>query len=413
MKIKDIAKSAAQGLATHKMRSALTMLGIIIGIGSMVVVMSVGQSAEGLILGEISGFGANSVFIVPGRQPTGAADSGSSLLTDSITIRDIEDLEKKSNVPGAVGVYPVVFGPVVAAHESETISTLVMGSSPGITEAFKLTLAQGGMFEQEDIDGRTDAVVIGDKVREELFGIRNPVGEKVKIKERSFRIVGVLAKKGAGGFIDFDNSIIGPYTTVQQNILGIRHFHRVTVEAESTEAVPGVVADIEALLRNNHNINDPEKDDFFVETSESMAATIGTITGIMTVLLASVAGISLLVGGVGIMNIMYVSVTERTQEIGLRKALGATNKDVSGQFLLEAIGITVGGGLVGVIGGTVLTFLMTLAVQKFAGINFPFVFSVGGAVLGVSVSSAIGLLFGIFPARAAAKKSPIEALRYE
>jgi len=246
-----------------------------------------------------------------------------------------------------------------------------------------------------------------------LFGSTNAIGEKIRFKDQKFQIIGVLSSEGQGSFIDFNKAIIAPYTSVQQNVLGIKYFNRIIIEAESIEAVPGVIRDVKTLLRNNHNIDNPEKDDFFIQTQESIADSVKTVTNILTVLLASVAAISLVVGGVGIMNIMLVSVTERTREIGLRKALGATNKNILTQFLFEAVFLTVAGGIVGVIGGTLLTYILAYLANKFAGLNFPYVFSITGAIWGIAVSFAIGIIFGLFPARKAAKKSPIESLRFE
>src|SRR3989339_609762 len=204
-----------------------------------------------------------------------------------------------------------------------------------------------------------------------------------------------------------------PVSTVQQYVMGIKYYQRVVVVADTVEHIPDVVSDIKAALRANHDIGSSEDDDFFVQTQADLANTIGTITDILTILLGSVAAISLIVGGIGIMNIMFVSVTERTREIGLRKALGATNKDILTQFLVEAIIFTVSGGLVGIFLGTALAYAATFSINHLTTTNFPFAFSYLGAFLGVFVSSAIGFIFGIFPARKAAQKSPIEALRYE
>jgi putative ABC transport system permease protein len=221
----------------------------------------------------------------------------------------------------------------------------------------------------------------------------------------------VLASKGQGSFINYNKSVLTPYTSIQTDVLGIKYFQRVAVEAESEEAIPAVIEDVKRVLRDNHDISDPDKDDFTIQTQKDIAQSVGTITGILTVLLASVAAISLIVGGVGIMNIMFVSVTERTREIGLRKALGATNRNILTQFLVEAAVLTISGGIVGIAAGVVLTYGATVAVQRFAEINFPFSFSVNGIILGIVVSTGIGLIFGIFPARHAARKQPVEALR--
>ncbi|MDP2856067.1 MAG: ABC transporter permease [bacterium] len=413
MRISDSLRTAFAGISVHKNRSLLTILGIVIGITSIMAVMSIGQSAQQLIIGQIQRFGPTNIFVLPGRQPSSPAEGAGTVLNDSLKEKDFQDLQKKANVPGAKVVVPYVFGYAVASFESETYDVMVIGSSEYIEKNFDLKVAEGRFFDVFDVEQKARVAVIGSKVKEELFGNTNPIGEKIKFKDQKFQIIGVLSAEGQGSFIDFNKAIIAPYTSVQQNVLGIKYFNRIIIEAESIEAMPGVIRDVKTLLRNNHNIDNPEKDDFFLQTQEGLADSVKTVTNILTVLLASVAAISLIVGGVGIMNIMLVSVTERTREIGLRKALGATNKNILTQFLFEAVFLTVTGGIVGVIGGTFLTYILVYAANKFAGLNFPYVFSITGAIWGIAVSFVIGLVFGIFPARKAAKKSPIESLRFE
>jgi putative ABC transport system permease protein len=413
MKTNDTIKMAALGLTLHKSRSALTILGIVIGITSIILVMSLGQSAQQLIIGEIQGLGSANVYVIPGREPSGFDGGLSTILTDSIKQRDIDDLSKKNNVPDAITVNPVVFWPVAVNYNSEVYNSTLISSTEGIADFFDVKLAKGSMYTYDDIVQRSDVAVIGTKVAEKLFGLSDPIGEKIKIKSKSLRVIGVFAPKGQSPFVNFDEAVIAPYTTAQQYILGIKHFQRVTIQASSPDTINNVISDVKAVLRANHNITDPEKDDFFIQTQDDLVKTIGTITTVLTVLLTSVAAISLIVGGVGIMNIMFVSVTERTREIGLRKAVGATDKDILLQFLAEAVMLTFSGGVVGIILGTLLNVTAVAIVNRALGINFPFIFSYMGAFLGVTVSSLIGLTFGIFPARSAAKKSPIEALRYE
>lgn len=413
MRISDSLRTALAGISVHKNRSLLTILGIVIGITSIMAVMSIGQSAQQLIVGQIQRFGPANIFVLPGRQPSSPAEGAGTVLNDSLKEKDFQDLQKKSNVPGAKVVVPYVFGYAVASFESEMYDVMVIGSSEYIEKNFDLKVAEGRFFDVFDVEQKARVAVIGSKVKEELFGNTNPIGEKIKFKDQKFQIIGVLSAEGQGSFIDFNKAIIAPYTSVQQNVLGIKYFNRIIIEAESIEAMPGVIRDVKTLLRNNHNIDNPEKDDFFLQTQEGLADSVKTVTNILTVLLASVAAISLIVGGVGIMNIMLVSVTERTREIGLRKALGATNKNILTQFLFEAVFLTVTGGIVGVIGGTFLTYILVYAANKFAGLNFPYIFSISGAIWGIAVSFVIGLVFGIFPARKAAKKSPIESLRFE
>ncbi len=410
MTFRDRLTSAIEGVSVHKSRSALTVLGVVIGITAIMVVLSVGSGAEQLIVGEIQSFGPRNVFLLPGQQPSGPIDAGGTLSNDSLTLRDYEDLQ---NLPHVASVVPYVFTNVTSSFESETYGGLIMGSTAGLFDVFALSVSEGRAFDDIDVSSQAAVAVIGQEVKEELFGFENPLGEKIKVKNIPLTVIGVIEKKGQGSFVSFDSAILSPYTVVQQSIMGIRYFHRMTIESDSVSAVPGLVQDIETLMRDNHNIDDPEKDDFFIQTQDDLVASVTMITDIVTALLFLVAAISLLVGGVGIMNVMFVSVTERTKEIGLRKALGATRDDILYQFLYEALLLTGGGGIVGVIMGAALSFLASLALKAFADISFPFIFSISGAVLGVVISISIGLFFGVFPARQAAQKSPIEAIKYE
>ena len=409
----DTLKMAWSGITVHRNRSLLTILGIVIGITSVMAVMSLGEGAQELVIGQIQKFGPTNIFVLPGRRPNGPSAAAGTLLNDSLKFKDFEDLQKKENVPNAVNVIPYVFGYTTATYNSDSEDAITIGSTGYMAKSFDLEVAKGRFFDDVDVLSKNRVVVIGDQIREQLFGSENPIGEKIKLKDQKFTVIGVVAPQGQASFIDFNKAILAPYTAVQQDILGVRYFNRLIVEAASVQAVPSVIRDIETLLRSNHNIDDPSKDDFFIETQEDLVNQVQTITSILTVLLTAVAAISLIVGGVGIMNIMLVSVTERTREIGLRKALGATNGNVLSQFLAEALLLTFAGCIVGIAFGVGLTWAGTYVAKQFASLDLPFLISPKGVLLAVGVSLAIGIGFGFFPARHASKKNPVESLYYE
>ncbi len=404
--------TAIVGLSTHKSRSLLTILGIVIGITAIILVMSLGEGARGLILGQIQSIGSKVIVVIPGREPSGPSGFLSTF-TDSLKEHDVDSLRDRRNVPGATQIMPVVFGSQTASYQSETYRPTILGVTEYFSDVYDVYPAEGRIFTPDEVRGFADVVVIGSKVQEELFGNLPALGEKIKIKGKNFRIIGIIGKTGQLSFLNFDEAAFLPYTTAQQYIFGIKYFHRIVVEAAEEDVVADTVEDVKRTLRQNHDITDPEKDDFFVQTQAEAIETVGTVLSVLTIFLAAVAAISLLVGGIGIMNIMLVSVTERTQEIGLRKALGATNKDILLQFLFEAIILTLTGGIIGIILGGSLSYLLALALSKFYGLSWTFVLPLSAIFLGLGVSSAIGLVFGIYPARQAAKKDPIEALRYE
>jgi len=414
MTLQDSFTIALGGLRTNKSRSALTILGIVIGITAIILMMSIGRSAEALILNEIGGLGAETIVIRPGKEPTGPSDIGGTLFADSLKTKDVEALRRKSNAPHIVEIMPALLVPGSVAYEGETFRPTIMGGSVDFfSDAFNIYIEQGVAFDEADIRQNASVAVIGSKVKKELFGASDAVGEYIKIKDRKFRVVGVFPRKGQVAFFNFDEMVIVPYTTAQIYLLGINYFHEIIVKAESPEAVARTVRDIEVTLRESHNIADPKDDDFFVRTQQGIVEQIKRIIGALTVFLSSVVAIALVVGGIGVMNIMLVSVTERTREIGLRKALGATEKDIMVQFLFEAVSLTALGGIIGIILGASFSFAASFILTRYIGLDWVFTFPVSAALLGFGVSGFVGLVFGIYPARQASLKSPIEALRYE
>ena len=410
---KDRIKTAYEGVIMHRSRSLLTILGIVIGITSVILILAIGASAQELVLREVQSFGPKNVFILPGKQPKGFSGFTGAIMNDSLKDEDIIALRRKENVPDAATVMPYMEGSVTATFGSQQFSGSMLGGEQAIFRLFQLELADGTTFSDEDVAQRAGVVVIGSRVAEKLFEGDDPIGKHIKIRDKSYRVIGILKKKGQGAAAAYDSAFIMPYTTAQIYVMGVHYISHIIVEARSESAIKTMVRDIKTTMRERHDIKDITKDDFYTMTMEDAAALLSTVTNILTILLTAIAAISLVVGGVGIMNIMFVSVTERTQEIGLRKAVGATNQDILRQFLFEALLLTLAGGIIGILigwgGGLAITYILGAAY----GMNFKFFFPLQGAIIGVLIAMAIGFIFGIFPARQASKKSPMEALRAE
>ncbi|MFA6294839.1 MAG: ABC transporter permease [Candidatus Paceibacterota bacterium] len=406
-------KTALTGLTTNRSRSFLTILGIVIGITAIMMVVSIGAGAQELILGQVQGLGTNTIIVTPGREPTGPSDSA-QMFSDSLKDKDIRELMKLTNVPDLKVLMPLVAGADSASYKSEVYQVSIFGGTELLADIFDAKIAEGDFFALDDVSSRADVAVIGAKVVEHLFiDGENPIGQKIKLKNRNLKIVGVLEKGGGGSLFNFDEAVVVPYTTANNYMLGIKYYHHFIIQAKTDNQVQSTAEDVRRTLRESHGITDSSKDDFYVQTQEDLANRLGTITSALTWFLVAVASIALFVGGVGIMNIMLVAVTERTREIGLRKALGATDRDILTQFLLEAVMLTAIGGIIGIILGASLALIAAIVLSKGLGVNWTFVFPWDGAILGLSVSALIGLIFGGYPARQASKKSPIEALRYE
>jgi putative ABC transport system permease protein len=414
MNIRYSLKTAYEGLYSNKARSLLTILGIVIGIAAIILIVSIGKGAEQLILTQVEGMGADMLVLRPGKEPTGPSDMADMLFSDSLTQQDVEALKKRNNVPDLIAIAPSVVVSGNVSYKGETYRPMMFGwSAEFMSDMFNLYPEEGVLFGEEEIEQKAHVVIIGSKVKEELFGENSAVGKKIKIKNRNFRVVGVFPEYGQSMFFNVDDVVLVPYTTAQTYLLGINHYHEIIIRVSDPEYIDRTAYDIETTLRERHNISNPEDDDFFVQTQQGIVDQIGTILSVLTLFLSSVVAISLIVGGIGVMNIMLVSVTERTKEIGLRKAIGATNNDILFQFLVESTALTFVGGIIGVVLGAILAILASIGLSYALNEAWNFSFPISAALLGVTVSSAVGVVFGLYPARKASKKSPIEALRYE
>ena len=396
---------AFNALTGNKLRSILTMLGIIIGVGAVIAMVSIGMGVRDKVSNSISGLGSNLIMVTPGAPSASgvrqAAGSGISL-----TIKDAEAISRE--VAGVSKVAPSVSRQYQLVAGNQNWMSSVQGTTPDYLEVRNTAVQSGRFVTAKDLDSRERVAVIGTTVAGNLFGDVNPVGQSVRINNAPFRIIGVLESKGqSAGGQDQDDVVIVPITTAQERLLGITHVQLINVQAAGTDVIDQVQEDITTMLRSRHRLPSDKADDFTVRNMVSVMATAQEATGTITLLLGNIAAISLLVGGIGIMNIMLVSVTERTREIGIRKALGARYFNILMQFLIEAVVIGVLGGLAGImlgIGGA-------YAISSVAGWNT--VISPASVLMAFGFSVGIGLFFGIYPARKAALLDPIEALRYE
>ena len=414
MRFSDSFRTAIAGVAHAKLRSALTMLGIVIGIASVIILLSIGDSAQKLIIGQVEGIGSNLIFVIPGGSGNSRTSSPASTLGVVIKTLVESDVAALKRDPAISDVAPQVQGMAKMVYGNNDKNSQYSGVSASFFKVRNIGIARGTAFTDADGESFNKVVVLGPSLAKDLFGNEDPLGKIMRIKDVAFRVIGITEPKGIGpGGVDQDSLALLPLQVAQKQLLGINYYNFMTIQADANYTADYAKQRVISILREEHRITDPAKDDFTVRTQADALEILGTITSAMTLFLAAIASVSLVVGGIGIMNIMLVSVVERTREIGLRKAVGATEQDILQQFLLEAIILTTSGGVIGVLVGALLTIAAYFAITTFSTIGWTFSLPLRAVLMGVSVAVGTGLLFGVYPARSAAKKSPIEALRYE
>ncbi|MEW6408059.1 MAG: ABC transporter permease [Patescibacteria group bacterium] len=408
MLISDLFQETYSALTASKVRSGLTTLGIVIGIGSVIAMISIGQGAQENIQSNIEALGSNLITIRPGIQRSqGYQASSGRGSSQTLSLEDTKAIE--SEISQVKTVAPELSSRYQVTAKGANTNTQIVGVTNVYASVKKIEIGEGSFISNQNVSSMSKIAVLGPTTRDDLFGenAASVIGQSIRINGIEFKVIGITKTKGGTGFGSQDDMIFIPLSTAQRFLVGKNYLSTINVEAENQESMSMVQEEITSLLLSRHHISDPESADFSVMNQADMVSSMSSITQTLTILLGSIAGISLIVGGIGIMNMMLTTVTERTREIGLRKAIGAKKKDISLQFLAEAVTLTFIGGFLGII----LGWLISLTIAQFSSLTTKV--SLASVVLAFSVSAAIGIIFGYYPARRAANLNPIEALRYE
>jgi putative ABC transport system permease protein len=415
-------KQAIRGIKFNPSRTILTTLGIMIGIGTVLFVLSAGEGFKSYVNNQVESFGSNTVFIettVPAtsktrsdsesKTETANSSASNAIPVTTLKYRDIIEIKNLENVRDAYGV---AMAQQIVTYKDVSKNTFVFGSDASRFDIDRTVIEFGRPYTEEEDRSLAQVVILGSQIATDLFGETDPLGKIIRIGNYNFEVIGVYEPRSSASFMNEDEQVYIPITTIQKKILGIDYLFYAVAELKDNTKDEITALDMADILRRNHYISDPSRDDFVITTQEETMEIFNTIFQVITFLLIAIASISLLVGGVGVMNIMYVAVTERVGEVGLKKALGARNKDILYEFLIESIILTLFGGIIGIIFGSILSFIVSKVAQNF-GLVWKFIVPFGGVLIAIFVSMIIGIIFGVFPARNAAKLNPIEALNKE
>lgn len=403
-------KLSLKNLRVRKMRTFLTMLGVIIGISSVILISSVVHGAQSLITNQFSSIGPNIIGVLPG----GSDEDGPPAAVMGIVITSLKDSDTEAirKLPNIIAASSYVSMTDAVTWENQKITATVYGTSPEYPNLSDAKLESGHYFTEDDKRGNTNVAVIGSQVKEDLFENINPIGEKIRVKNTKFNIIGVMEPQGTSGFQNVDNMIFVPVTTAQKKLLGIDYIGFMRARVDDKKNIKPVIEDIKQTLRERHNIDNPTEDDFSVRSTTDAVEALNTITDSLNFFLIAIVAIALVVGGIGIMNIMLAAVTERIREIGLRKAVGAKKIHIIFQFISETLVISFLGTIVGIFIGILFSYLIAKSVN-YLGYDWDFVITLNSILVSVIFAGLIGLVFGLYPALKAAKFDPISALRYE
>ncbi|MEI6378395.1 MAG: ABC transporter permease [Candidatus Falkowbacteria bacterium] len=405
-------------MLSNKVRTLLTMLGIIIGIASIMIVYSTGEGIFGLVVGQVQSFGTDIIeteIKVPSNKKGQAGESqsasaiASGVQITTLVIKDMEDVRKIANVKNAYGA---IMSQEQVSYRAENRRAFVLGTTAGYIEIDKSTIASGRFFTDAEDKNLSEVAVLGFKMKDKLFGDEDPIGKTITLRKHKFTVIGVMTERGGGMFLDFDNYVYVPLRTLQKKVMGLDYMMYMVHQLKDPAKGEETAAEAASILRVNHKITDPNRDDFRVVTMSEALGSLKTVSDAITLLLLGIVIISLIVGGVGIMNVMYVVVTERTMEIGLRKAVGATVGDILWEFLVESVVITTIGGLIGIVVGIGVSALVAYFAQSY-GFAWSLVIPAKAYVVSIVFSMVCGVFFGLYPARKAALLDPIEAIRTE